>query len=53
MESVPFLNANRHFRFQKCLPTEYSQSEGRIPNGGRNVNARVLCLICRKMRCRI
>jgi hypothetical protein len=47
MENIP-LNANRHLRFQKCLPTEYSQSAGKVANGGRDVNVRIHALRGRK-----
>ena len=34
------LKANRHLRFQKCLPTEYSQSASKVTNGSGDVNIR-------------
>ena len=40
MEGVP-LKANRHLRFQKCLPTEYSQSASKVTNGLGDVNVRL------------
>lgn len=39
MEGIP-LKANRHLRFQKCLPTEYSQSASKVTNGPGDVNIR-------------
>lgn len=38
MENLP-LNANRHLRFQKCLPTECSQSANKVTNRLGDVNA--------------
>jgi len=40
MENLP-LNANRHLRFQKCLPTENSQSAIRVANRTESVNIRL------------
>lgn len=40
MENIP-LNANRHLRFQKCLPTESSQSASRVANRAGSVNIRL------------
>ena len=39
MEGVP-LKENRHLRFQKCLPTEYSQSASKVTNELGDVNIR-------------
>lgn len=44
MENIP-LNANRHLRFQKCLPTESSQSASRVADRTGSVNMR-LPFIC-------
>lgn len=40
MENLP-INANRHLRFQKCLPTEISQSAVKVANGAGSVNYRL------------
>jgi len=40
MENFP-LNANRHLRFQKCLPTESSQSASRVADRTGSVNSRL------------
>jgi len=40
MENIP-LNANRHLRFQKCLPTESSQSVVRFANQTGRVNSQL------------
>jgi len=45
MENIP-LNANRHLRFQKCLPTESSQSANRVANRTGSVNIRLPLISC-------
>ena len=37
MESIP-IKANRHFRFQECLPTENSQSVSNLTHWREDVN---------------
>lgn len=44
MANLP-LNANRHLRFQKCLPTEYSQSACMLAGSRPDVNTKSAALI--------